>query len=94
MRSSDSKNSEERGRADSAAQALLNAMPDILILMELDGTILSANEAACAQLNGQTGGVVRKNFYDLLPSHVLARYKRAVEKAIRSGKPHSIDSRD
>ncbi len=94
MGSFDNKNCERPGQGKSAAEALLNAMPHILILIERDGTIVSANDTACAHLNGSSAGIVGKSLYDLLPSQVTARYKGVIEGAHRSGQSHTIENGD
>ncbi|MHC4300773.1 MAG: PAS domain-containing protein [Planctomycetota bacterium] len=92
MESFDSENSERPGQAKSIAETLLNLMPHILVLIEPDGTILSANDAACAHLNGSAAAIVGKRIYDLLPSHVAACFRRTAERALGSGQTQAIEN--
>ncbi len=84
----------ERKRAEAAlreseetVRALLNATTDVLLLIDVNGTTLAANEAVAARLGRTVDELIGRCIFDFLPPDV-AEFRRAkIEEACQSGKP-------
>jgi PAS domain S-box-containing protein len=82
---------EELQTSEETARALLNAMTEAAFLMDLDGTIISANEEFCRRLHVSMEDATGIYSFDLLPPEVAARRKQIVEELISTGTPVQFD---
>ena len=82
----------ERKEADLALQAseimlraLINAQTDSVFLAEIDGTILTVNEAAAVRFGRQAEDLIGRNAYDLMPPDVTESRRAQGDKVLHSG---------
>ncbi len=71
--------------SEQKSSAILNAANESIFLMDLGGTILSANETAIKRLGMKSCDVIGKNCYDLLPPDVGKIRKAKIEEMIACG---------
>lgn len=69
-----------------AMMALVDALQDVALLLDRDGTILAANAAARARLQMVTADCLGRNIFDLLPPAVAKYRKARFEEAVETGK--------
>ena len=81
---------DELRRNEARLQALLDAIPDLMIRFDRDGTY--------TDITGNTGGLVRtreemigRNVRDFLPQHVVDRVMACVERAIASKSTQTLE---
>ncbi|HDN26558.1 MAG TPA: response regulator [Thioploca sp.] len=67
-------------------RAILDATLDIIIMLELDGTIVTINPTGAAQFGMNRNEIIDHCFYDLLPPKVAAHRILAIEEVIRTKK--------
>jgi PAS domain S-box-containing protein len=72
---------------DDATQALLNAFPGGAVLIEVDGTIVTVNNAAVHQSGKRIEELIGAKLFDLVPSDLAKARKARVDEVVRSGKP-------
>ena len=77
--------SEERTRT------LLNAIDDIALLLDTDGTVLDSNATALQRLGKSADELVGKCIYDFFPPPQAEAIRNAVSEVIRKGKPFRIE---
>jgi len=77
-------------RSEARLQALLDAIPDLMIRFDRDGTYID--------IAGNTSGLVRprdqmigRNVSDFLPTHVVERVLACAERAIASQSTHTLE---
>ena len=72
-----------------------DSLPDAVMLLKPDGTLLGANRATAKRLGRTLEEIVGQNMYSLLPPEVAASRRRQVEEVARTGQPvHFEDVRD
>ena len=76
---------------DSRIQALFNATTDSVILVDLDGVILAANEIAARRRKVLPQEMVGTRIYDSLPLEAAETRRVKLEKTARTGQPHVFD---
>ncbi|HOP27910.1 MAG TPA: PAS domain-containing protein, partial [Candidatus Sabulitectum sp.] len=67
--------------------SLLNASRDAAFLIDGNGVFLAVNEELARRLGHESGSLIGKCSYDLIPPEVSARRKRWVRRVIATGKP-------
>ncbi|MGB8310915.1 MAG: PAS domain S-box protein, partial [Halobacteriota archaeon] len=72
---------------DDATQALLNAFPGGAVLIEVDGTIVTINNAAVRRSGKRIEELIGAKIFDLFPSDLTKARKAHVDEVVRSGKP-------
>lgn len=84
----------ERGQSQEAMQesannlrALLNAVTESLLLLDKDGTILSANDTFAKRLRVGIDKIIGANYYDLLPADTAEERRRQAENVIQNMTP-------
>jgi len=89
-----SRNITERKRAaetlresNETAQAIINAATESVFLMEIDGTILAANETTAARFGKKAADILGTNIYDLVPPRVAEARRKLIEPVFREGRP-------
>ncbi len=68
-------------------RAWLNAIQESALLLDLDGTILVANETVSRRLRGAVEEIVGLSMYDLVPEHTAHVRRTHVAEVIQSGQP-------
>lgn len=68
-------------------RALLNAVKESLLLLDKDGTVLTANETFAKRMSVRLEDVVGSNYYDFLPPGDVLDSRNHMENAIQSGNP-------
>ena len=75
--------------------ALLNAVPDGLLLLKLDGTVMDLNKEMAQRLNSTRQELLGRNLRDIFPLKVAEGRARALAEMVRTKKPFQfVDSRD
>ncbi|MBP9926160.1 MAG: response regulator [Cyclobacteriaceae bacterium] len=64
---------------------------DIIFIVNYEGTILYHNHSVQETLGYKTSGLVGKNFFDYLPAHLLADFKKEFKKSTRRAYNKSIE---
>ena len=67
-------------------RTLINAAPESLFLLDIDGTIITANETLARRLGTTVNELVGSNIYNYLPENLIATRKMYAEKALRNRK--------
>jgi PAS domain S-box-containing protein len=73
--------------SEATARALLDAPNDLVILLDTDGAIVDANQAAALRFNKTKEELVGLSISDLFDPETAARRKAFVDRAIQSGEP-------
>jgi PAS domain S-box-containing protein len=73
--------------SEATAQALLNACTDIMVLIDITGTIIYINKAASERLGRSVKVLLGTCIFDHLPKEVADRRKIYFEQVISSGNP-------
>ncbi len=74
-------------KSQEMVRALLDASPEVALLIEPDGRLLAANRAAFATWNASERECVGRSVFDLMGVHVEVGRRSAVEEAVRTGRP-------
>ncbi len=83
------------GESEETAWQILDSTTDSVILTDRRGLILASNEIAAERYDKSLEQMVDTNFYDLLPSDLMASRKAQITEVIRTGKPlHFEDERN
>jgi len=84
----------DRKRAEDAlrqshetAQAILNAATESVFLMDLDGTVVAANQTTARRLGTTVPDLIGRSIYDFIPVAVGESRKQQVQKVLEGGKP-------
>ncbi len=72
---------------EGTAKALLNASPDVMILLDTSGTILALNKAAAERLGKNVKNLLGTCVFDHLPKNVARRRRIYFEQTINSDEP-------
>jgi len=73
--------------SEMVAQGLMNVAPDIVFLLNCDGEIINANDAACNRFNLRHEDLIGHNVWDLLPDNITQKRKPGFDQVIETGKP-------
>ncbi|MGB4507043.1 MAG: PAS domain-containing protein [Candidatus Methanoculleus thermohydrogenotrophicum] len=92
----------ERKRAEAALlesegrfRALLNASPNVVMLIDRDGTILALNEVVAERIGGSVQELMGAPVYDYLPPEVAARRREIIAEVFATGRPvRFVDERE
>ncbi len=74
-------------RGEQNMRAILDASPDMTLLADINGIILSANETFARRLGLEIDDVFGKSVFDYAPSELIPGRKAAIEKVFRTGEP-------
>jgi len=80
-------NSKILQEGEGTSQTLLNASPDVMILLDTSGTILALNEAAAERLGKNVKNLLGTCGFDHLPKNVARRRRIYFEQTISSDEP-------
>ncbi|MBC7237698.1 MAG: PAS domain-containing protein, partial [Chloroflexi bacterium] len=78
---------EARRQSAQTAQAILDAIPDVALLMKPDSTIIAMNRAAEQSLQVEAARAIGMKAADLLPPEVAELYLSMADQVVRTGKP-------
>jgi PAS domain S-box-containing protein len=78
---------QELRQSEEMLRALLNAIQETAFLVELDGTVLQANETAARRLGTTVAAMVGANAYTLLPPDMAAQRRPYIQQVIQTGQP-------
>lgn len=67
--------------------ALLESIPESIMLMKTDGTLIMVNSTTCQRLHQTQEKMIGHSLYDFLPDEVREFRKTNIEKAIMTGQP-------
>jgi two-component system, cell cycle sensor histidine kinase and response regulator CckA len=92
---SERKRSEEKLRlSESGLRALVDTIPESVILIDREGTAVTVNETFANRFGRTNEQIVGTRLYDLFPPDLAAARKRHVDEVVRTGEPrHFQDSR-
>ena len=68
-------------------QALIDATPESVLLVDTNGTVLAINEIAAQRLGKSKDGIIGRIVYDFLPSDVAKNRAEKLVDVLESGKP-------
>jgi diguanylate cyclase (GGDEF)-like protein/PAS domain S-box-containing protein len=68
-------------------RALLNAVTESLLLADVEGTVLAANETFAKRMGIGPDNIIGQNIYNLLPPDIADERRKQVEESVRSGLP-------
>ncbi|MBM4428493.1 MAG: PAS domain S-box protein, partial [Chloroflexi bacterium] len=77
---------EKLRESNETAQAILNAASESAFLMNLDGTVVAANETTAARLGKDLPGLLGVNMFNLLPPEVVETRRRYLDKVVHEQK--------
>jgi len=76
-------------------QAMINASPDIIHLLDSNGIILSSNSGYAKKLGIEVDDVIGKNVFDYVATEETKRSRKAaVDKVFRTGKPLQLEDKE
>lgn len=67
-------------------QIMLDANPEILLLIDRNGVILAANQTMASRLGKTISKIIGKKIYKLLPPDIAQRRRASIEKVIQTRK--------
>jgi PAS domain S-box-containing protein len=86
---------EDRSRAEDTLRAVLDAITETLVVLDLNGTAMMVNEEAAKRLGHARGEIEGTNIFELFPGDIKPKRKAVFEEVIRTGNPAlAIDVRD
>ncbi len=77
--------------SEEKTRALLNAIDDIALLLDTDGTVLDSNAIALQRLGKSADELVGKCIYNFFPPPLAEPVRDAVSEVIRTGKPFRME---
>lgn len=77
---------EDRHENENNLRALLNAVTESLLLVDIDGTVLEANETFAKRIRVGLDKVIGVNLYNLLPVDIAIERRKQVEEVVRSAR--------
>jgi PAS domain S-box-containing protein len=78
-------------RSEENLRAILNASPDGICLLDINGIILSANETYARRLGLEPDNVVGKSALQHAPHESMREREAAIEKVFRTGEPSQYE---
>jgi len=75
--------------SEEKARALLNVVPDAIVLLESNGNILDINEKAAELIGGSTVNNQKPNYFDLLPESIRTARQKIFKKVVSDGRRYS-----
>jgi PAS domain-containing protein len=75
--------------SEESLRALLDASPEMVFLMEPDGTVVAANDTCALRLHTTREALLGACIYDFLPPVVAENRRQAVAEVMRTGHPWS-----
>jgi PAS domain S-box-containing protein len=67
--------------------AMLNAVPESMLLINPEGTVIAINSTAALRLGSRPEAMTGRSVYNFLPSQVAATRRQRMEQAISCGEP-------
>ena len=82
---------EELSRKEAKNKALLEALPDMMIIQDYDGNYLDLYVPEPENLHFSKTGIIGENMEDILPADVLSTYKMVFKKVRETKKPQLLE---
>jgi PAS domain S-box-containing protein len=79
------RSSRDVARNEETLRALFNAIPDILLLLGPDGTILQINDLGAQMYGQEPVGLRLRNYFDIVREEIRVSRKEAFEQVVMSG---------
>jgi len=73
--------------SQASMQALINASPEVMILLDREGTVLAGNNALAKSLGYPLREIVGRNIHAFLPAEVSAMRRAKEQRVLDSGEP-------
>ncbi|HEX2948126.1 MAG TPA: EAL domain-containing protein, partial [Armatimonadota bacterium] len=73
--------------SEETARALLDATSDAVCLVDMQGTILAANESGALRAHCSLAELIGTNVFDYVPAPLIASRRRLATEVIRTGNP-------
>ena len=77
--------------SEEKTRTLLNAIDDMAVLLDTDGTVLDSNAITLQRLGKSADELVGKCIYDFFPPPQAEPIRNAVSKVIKTGKPFRME---
>ncbi len=74
-------------------RAILDASPDVIHLLDINGIILSANESYAKKLGVEVNDIVGKNIFDYTPPESIQKRKAVIDKVFSTGEPVQLEDK-
>jgi PAS domain S-box-containing protein len=85
---------EELRESEENLRAILDASPDIIHLLDVNGIILSSNEDSAKRLGLEVDDLLGKSVFDYdAPEETMRSRKAAVDKVFRTGEPLQLEDK-
>lgn len=78
-------------RSEQISNALLNAISEAAFLIDLDGTVIVANQETARRFNTSVENLIGKNMFALLPPDVAARRRDFVAQVVLARRPVEVE---
>jgi PAS domain S-box-containing protein len=73
--------------------AVFNGVSETLMLLDIKGNIIAANDTAISRFSNNKGYISGKNIYDLLPAQYHKQRKEQISEIIRTKKPVKLQDK-
>lgn len=77
-----------------AARGVLDACTQPIVLVDVEGTLLAANDAAARLMGGAPHDFLGRRTYDLFPPDTVAGRRAAVAEVVRTRRPVTVEDRE
>lgn len=74
-------------QSEETAKALINAVPDAALLINVAGKILAVNQVTVRRFGIKAAELIGRNFFDLFPSDLAEERRSRVQEVLKSGAP-------
>jgi len=81
---------EQVRQSETALKAILNASPEAIFLMEVNGTILAANASLCKRMQTSWESLVGSNVYNYISPALAAARRQHVQHVVETRQPLSF----
>ena len=75
-------------------RAILNSSPEAAFLINIEGVILSANQAIASKTGLEPAALIGSNAFSPLPPELAASRKNKIDEVVRSGQPIYFEDQD
>ncbi len=71
-------------------RSFFDAIPESLLLLKRDGTIISANMCFAKRYHTSVTSLVGKNFFEVLPPETVEKRRQHLDEVLRTAQPHDL----
>ena len=83
----------ELAQANDWLNALMNATSDTILLINIEGEVIAANEVAAKRFGKRLDQFLCARVYDLMPPELAKSRKLKARRVIQTGKPHRFEDK-